>query len=268
MPEHQPIQDDITIVLRAQKIIEHKEVRVNVAVSAQVDPATSENDFRSELQSTLKKFIAADWKLQSIQRAKGNRYETVTVYATARVPEAENYRLQERATEVSRIGFELVNPTVDYSLTFDEVQKINADLRATLVTDALTEVNTMNTIFKDAYVYVSARVTRPVYRVAHSVFQNGDQEGLVPLHLNQMAKAYSGSVSNTKDKGPFRALGATQAMMAQGPLGSGAPQTVEMGDFDDDDSADAPEALLDLNVSTRFSMTGTFTLRAFAAPYS
>lgn len=258
MTDHQPpVQDDITILLRAQKIIEHKEVRVNVSVTAQIDPATTESEFRNELQSTLQKFITTDWKIQSIQRSKGTGiYEYVSVSATARVPESENYKLQERAGKVSRIGFELVNPSVDYSLTFDQVQEINAGLRATLVSNALTEVNALNALFQKEGV----KGVRQFFRVAHVGFNEGDS---APLHINQMAKAYSGSVSNAKDKGPFRA----QAMMATSasPTGSGSSAYEEVS-FEDDAADEA--ALIDMNVSTRFSMTGSFTLRAFAVPYS
>src|ERR1044071_5741402 len=145
-----PIQDQIMLVLQEQKTVVHENVRFNISINAQVDPTTSESDFRNEIQSTLRKFIDTEWKIQSIQRFKGNKYENVIVTATARAHEAENYRLQERADALTRIGFEVTNPTVDYSLAFDEVQQVNAELRAKLLKKALDETNTINETFYEA----------------------------------------------------------------------------------------------------------------------
>lgn len=235
----QKIQDDITISLKTQKIIVHDTVRVNVGITAQVDPTNSEGDFRNEIQSTLKKFVDTDWKIQSIQRSKGTRYENVHVQATARVPESENHQLQERATSLSRIGFELVNPSVDYSLTFDEIQAVNEELRITLFKNALVECASYNEALKEAKHKVDSlsRGTSLVqYRISSSRFDLGDNYGASnstqPMHL--------------------------QAMMATvSHMGAGVNAGYQDDEFADDDT----DAAMDLNVSTRFSMTGTFVLR-------
>jgi hypothetical protein len=244
MSEHPPIQDTITLVLNDQKIVVHETVRVNVGISAQVAPETSEADFRKEIQDTLKRFINADWKIQSISRFKGNKYENVSVAATARIPETENYRLQERANEVTRIGFELVNPNVDYSLTFDEIQAVNAELRQTLLRKALDEVTEINQTFRE----MGTPGIRQIFRISNIRFDAGNNQftNATPLHLNQMHQYLGGN-----------------AVAASATAPVGAYNIMET----DAASAD-PGPSLDLNVSTRFSMVGTFTLSNLVSRYS
>ncbi len=241
MSSEQPlIQDDITLVLRAQKIIVHETVRVNVGINAQIDQSTNESDFRAELQATLKKFIDTDWKIQSIQRFKGtNRYETVSVAATARVQETENYQLQERATILSRIGFELINPQVDYSLTFDEIQKVNEELRLSLLTKALSETAAINKAFNEN----STPDTRQIFRVSSTRFDNGDAAA------SNVTKSYASNASNATALAVYQVTGSSV-----------------MEDDDELVGCAAPGEPLDLNVSTRFSMTGTFVLRHVVNP--
>lgn len=230
-------QDDIQLVLQAQKIIVHETVRVNVSISAQVDPTQGENEFRGEIQKTLRNFIDGDWKIQSIQRSKGTgKYEIVYVQATARVPERENYQLIDRANAVSRIGFELVGPVVDYNLGFDDIQKINQELRLTLINDALTECNTISEAYTNAGF---SRRAGNDYRVSSVRFDNGNNQQVTPG-----VRAYTASMNVTAP------IGATM----------GAP--IPMQSYEDESGGSAPEEPLDVNVSTRFSMIGYFTLRS------
>jgi len=229
MSHDQKFQDEIELTLNAQKIVVHDNVRVNVSISAQVDPTQGESEFRIEIQNTLKGFIDADWKIQSIQRSKGTgKYESVYVQATARVPERENYQLTDRANAVSRIGFELVNPNVDYSLSFDEIQDINRVLRLTLIANALFECNLVNAAYKNS----GAR--RPaVFRVSSSNFNNNPAVG----NMGHMVRA--------------------QGLSPMSPVGGGGSYGMEA-------DAASPMPQMDVNVSTRFSMVGNFTLRAVA----
>jgi hypothetical protein len=231
-------QDDITLVLQAQKIIVHDTVRVNVSISAQVDPTQAESEFRGEIQKTLRKFIEADWKIQAIHRSKGtSKYEMVTVQATARVPERENYQLTDRANAVSRIGFELLAPTVDYSLSFDEIQKINRELRLSLINQALEECRAIT----DAY--TKAGYKHYEYRVSSTRFDNGSTQQATPP-----IRAYAANITSSP-------LG--------GSVTSGTPLPVQA--YNEELVADAaPEPQMDVNVSTRFSMVGYFTLRSVA----
>jgi hypothetical protein len=207
-----------------------------VSISAQVDPAQSEADFREEIHSTLRKFIDSDWKIQSIQRSKGTKYENVYVTATARVPEKENHHLNERANELTRIGFELINPTVDYALNFDEVQSVNAKLRLSLLQQALAETTAINDTFR------KMGHGRPGYRLSSTRFDGGNQQQLrnaPPLH----AMMASASIASP--------------VVAQG--GAAPAPIYEVQGLDTDAACAAPR---DLNVSTRFTMTGTFVLRS------
>lgn len=243
----QRIQDDIQLNLQAQKVIVHETVRVSVQVQAQVDPSQSETDFRAEVQKTLHDFIDAEWKIQSVNRNKDGKYENVFVSAMARVPESENHHLSERADTVSRIGFQLRNPSVDYSLSFDDIQAINAELRLSLLTMALAECTKMNAAFREGG-YRSAK-----YRVSSSRFDQGHNQQVnnsnVRFHPEVM-------VSTAAPAMMMQSIGATaNTIRAQG--GGAIAKSVDEDSFDAADSAPA-----DLNVSTRFWMSGQFILRA------
>jgi hypothetical protein len=226
-----PIQDEIHLSLKTQKLIVHENVRVNVTIQAKVDPQEPESGFRSQINSTLKDFIETEWKIQSIQRAMGTgRYEDVTVRATARVPEQENYQLSERANRLSRMGFELSLPTVDYSLTFDEVQKINQELRSNLFRMAIEECHDFNNSLKDRKNSKYAN-----YRVAYSQFAAGNA---------QQNNAYSNATI------PIAAFGAGSYDFSE----KDSAAAMDIADISDSSSTN-------LNVSTRFEMTGTFVLR-------
>lgn len=227
------IQDDITIFLQAQEVIVHETVRVGVSISAQVDPTQSEAGFRDEIHSTLRKFIDSDWKIQAIQRSKGSKYENVYVTATARVAEKENHHLNERANELTRIGFELINPTVDYALTFDEVQSVNAKLRLDLLQQALAETTAINETFR------KMGHGKPAYRISSTRFDAGNQQQLrnaPPIHAMMASATVASPMGGSFNAAPYQDEAVGAAIETSEPR--------------------------DLNVSTRFTMTGTFVLRS------
>lgn len=240
MSDQPRIQDDITVVLQAQKTVVHETVRINVHISAQIDPSQPESAFRAEVHSTLKRFIDTDWKIQNIQRNTGNQFENVYVQATARVLEKENYQLNDRAKKVSKVAFEVINPTADYSLTFDEIQQVNTDLRLILLRKAIAECVSYNSAFKDASGHRTVR-----YRVASSRFDNGSNQQQNHKMLNVNAMMVNASASPT---GGSVGIGAI-------PYGN---------EVQDEGSEVVTDETTDFNVNTRFWMTGTFVLRAFA----
>lgn len=247
MSDSQPLpQDDIQIVLRAEKNVVHEKVRVNVGIRAKIETTTSEPEFRARINSTLKQFIDAEWKISSINRSKSSgKFEQVAVAATARVPETENYQLQTRANELSQSDFELLNPQVDYELTFDEIQTIHQELRSTLLESALKETTLMNGSF-----HKLAKALRQEFRVSSSRFE-----------IDNGSARLTKSISNQ----PFRA----HAMMASMSPAGGAQQAEGFGDaaddFDDEvvsSNRSTPSSITDFNVSTRFGMTGFFIMRS------
>jgi hypothetical protein len=242
-------QDDVTLVLRAQKVIVHETVRVNVNIKAQVENETNEADFRQAVQATLKSFIDTEWKIQNVHRSKGSsRYEDVFVQATARVSEKENHQLQERAAKLSRIGFEVINPSVDYNLTFDEIDQVNRELRLELFRQVLTETNEINKVFAE----LAQGSPKSHFRVSSTRFADGSEQE---------------SASNRFLNAPVHAMMATAAPLIRdmampysgNAIGSGASNYDDEDEFFDMEDAD--EGSADLNVSTRFTMVGTFILR-------
>lgn len=246
------IQDDISIQLQVQKTVTHEDVRINVSIQAQIDPEKSEADFRKEIHKTLRDFIPGDWKIQNINRQKGNQFEAVYVNATVRVSDKEDYRLEDRAAKVSRIGFELINPRAEYELTFDQIQYVQKELRLMLMEQALQECKAYNETFK------ANGFSRTIYRISSSHFNNGSQ-----TRASNNAMAYT-ATANT----PLIAATASP-MGGASPKGGAGIYTVSMQDGAmpanigmEETTEAADEGNDDIGVTSRFSMSGTFVLRA------
>lgn len=230
--KHPPYQDEITITLQTQKTITHETVRISVTVQAQVAPDQSETDFRKQVQRTLREFVPGEWKIQSVQRGKGNQFENVIVRAIVRVSEKEDYQLEARATKVSKIGFELVGPRAEYELTFDEIQAVNAELRLTLIKQALSECDNFNEAFADA------GYNETEYRISSTRFDAGN---VMNMANNRMPIAHAMIASSASPS----------------PMGGGMMPTYQ--DFEEGVESDGSQ---DMGVTTRFSMVGTFVLRS------
>jgi hypothetical protein len=244
MSDYQPLQDDIQIFLQTQKTVVHETVRITVNIQAQVDPNQSETDFRKEVQATLRRFITGDWRIQSVQRSKGNQFEYVNVQATVRVADKENYALVTRANAVSRIGFELASPRAEYELTFDEIQAVNAELRLTLLKLALAECAAYNDAFKEAK-------QRPsnVYRISSTRFDSGNMQ--------------NSSVNNARSFNANHVLMAASASPTISSMGGSVGNVYQVEDeLSGAVPSDGDEGSADMGVTTRFSMTGNFVLRS------
>lgn len=224
-------------------MVTHETVRINVAIQAQIAPDQEDSDFRKQVHSTLRKFVNGEWKIQSINRQKGNQFEGVQVRATVRVSEKEDYQLEARAAKVSKIGFELISPHAAYELTFDQIQEVNAKLRLTLIKSALIECTSYNIAFKDA------SFGNPKYRISSSRFDTGNT-------LN---------TGNSRNNG-FGAVNAIMTSASPSPLGgSTMGSTAYQQEMTDEKTSD--DGSVDMGVSTRFSMVGYFVLRSVPNAY-
>ena len=141
-------QDTINFVLRADKIVTNDTVKVIVTVDTLSNKDTSERDLRNEIRSVLGKFIAgAEWAFDSQTRTKDSSgYERVTLRATTRIDEKENFKLQDRANDASRQGLTLSNVEVDNSIPTPMLEKAEKELRAALVKQAIEEAKEMATL--------------------------------------------------------------------------------------------------------------------------
>ena len=138
-------QDTVNFVLRADKVVTNDTVKVIVTVDTLSAQQTTEKELRTEIRQVLGKFIpGAEWAFDSQTRTNDTSgYERVTLRATTRINETENYKLQDRANESSRQGLRLSNVEVDSSIPMPMLEKAEKELRATLVKKALDEAKEM-----------------------------------------------------------------------------------------------------------------------------
>jgi hypothetical protein len=176
--------NEIVISLVEQQMVVHDTARIAVNVHAQRDENTNEATMRAAIKTALQKFIVADWRFLSVNRQRGqSRFEVIAVTALARVPEAENVQLVERANAASSTDIQLVSPSAVYALPFDKVQQINRDLRVKLVEQARTECERYN------------KVSGGHYRVAEVIFADTPRAG-ANAEVMRAGRAYAQNVGS------------------------------------------------------------------------
>jgi hypothetical protein len=223
-----PQEDEIVISLVDQKLIVHDTVRIQITVVAQRDPETPEETVRSNIRQALGRFIPANWRFASVTRNRGpTRFEQVSVVAVCRATESENQQLDERAARVSTTDIQLMNPQASFALPFEEVQKVNRELRIKLTKQAKAEC--------DAY---NAAGLGTTYRIGEIVFADTPRAG-------GAADMRAGTAYARQNVAQMAYAGATAP---------GAPGGVDL------DVADTGPS--DLGVTERFWVAAQVTLRA------
>jgi hypothetical protein len=127
--------DEILLLVSAQKTIAQRDVRVAVPVTALVSTAgTNQSDLEQRIRAALTRFIAADWAFSLVERlGEAVGFERVSLTAWGRVPHAQIYNLAQRARDASAEGLSLGEPEVDYSLPFATLIQAAHDLRGEIV---------------------------------------------------------------------------------------------------------------------------------------
>lgn len=110
--------------------------------------ASSEEDaLRQEIRTVLKAFIDAEWKYSNISRTTTNTgIEQISLIATTRVSEKENYALDERAARNSRKGLQIHSVVVDSSIPSSQINDAQRQLRAKLIREAMDEARELTTM--------------------------------------------------------------------------------------------------------------------------
>lgn len=149
-----PTGDEIVLSLTEQQTVVHETVRIAVSVGAERDRGTSEKVLRQSIKDTLRQFIDTEWRFARIERSRGTAgFEKITATAVCRAVESENVQLDERAEACSTTQVRLVGPLASYALPFDQVQKINSDLRVKLAKQAARECAAYNSANLGADLY-------------------------------------------------------------------------------------------------------------------
>lgn len=130
----QPLQDTIEFQVRAEKVVVNDTVKISADVHALVAGETTEEALRSDIRETMRRFVDADWHFSNMRReADTTGFERVHLMATARVPERENYNLENRAREVSRKGLAISDIHVDTSIPTWMIDKAEKELRIEII---------------------------------------------------------------------------------------------------------------------------------------
>ena len=141
------VNDTINFQLRDDKTVTSDTVKVIVVINALVEGETTEAQLRIDIKKSLLAFIDAEWQISGIDRAADTSgYEKVTLRATARVNERENYNLENRARDVSRKGLQFTNVQIDSTIPNHLLDAAEKELRSKLLGLAVEEAKALSQV--------------------------------------------------------------------------------------------------------------------------
>jgi hypothetical protein len=146
-------QDTITFTLSADKLVISDTIKVIVQVNTLVPNDKSEELIRTDIKGALAKFIpTAEWSFSNLQRSSDTTgYERIYLQASARVSERENFKLEERAKQVSVHGLSLAKVQVDSTVPVYKLEKAEQELRLDIIKKAMTETKEICELTKRDY---------------------------------------------------------------------------------------------------------------------
>lgn len=174
------VQDTVTFTVSAEKTIVNDTVKLVATITAQVAKNEPPEALPGRVRAMMNKIVDTSklenvsWNFSNMHRTMDDTgFERVTLTATARVPESENYNLDFRAEEVSSPGLVINNIEADTSIPVYMIEEAIMALRTTLAEKAIVE--------RDA---LSAALGRD-YRVQQISFGSSDYGG--PKAMRAMA---------------------------------------------------------------------------------
>jgi hypothetical protein len=141
-----PIQDTIQFVLSSEEVVVNTTVKINASMVAIVTTDMTEQRLKEAIRDVVKKFIpTADWQFSGMSRTShASGMEQVTLNATARIPEADNYALDRRSKEASVDGISIHTVATDNSPTAGQIETTQRKLRLELLEKAQQEADAIN----------------------------------------------------------------------------------------------------------------------------
>ena len=129
----------------AQRTLAQDIVRVSVQVALLVSAAQKDQAVLiRQIRDALNRFIPnVEWGMSALQRG-GNPtvgYEQINVTATARIPSAQNFNLNDRAWRASQEGLTLSSVFADGSLPASQVTEVVDELRANIVKKVMFDLS-------------------------------------------------------------------------------------------------------------------------------
>jgi hypothetical protein len=150
----QPIQDTIQFDLSAEEIVVNDTVKIIAAIIGMIPDDIDEKKLRDSIRALMRKFIETDWQFSNMVRSSDPAgKERITLTATARIPEKENYALERRRDDASR-GHELMRITMvttDTTPTANQIEATQSKLRLAILKKAQSELALINKAIDQQY---------------------------------------------------------------------------------------------------------------------
>jgi hypothetical protein len=145
--------DSIRFMLSAEEVVVNTTVKIVATVAVDVPPDMTEQMLRDSIRDVMQKFISsANWQLSGMTRTStAGGMEQVSLTASTRVPEAENYKLDQRRQAASQVGLRITAASTDIAPTLQQIDETQSKLRQQLLKRALAELAMINATVQGSY---------------------------------------------------------------------------------------------------------------------
>jgi hypothetical protein len=141
------IHDTIDLTFSMEHTVVNDTVKIVAQIVAIVAPGQTDGELRGDIRATMKRFIeSADWQFSNMRRTSDAGMERVTLTASARVPESENYNLSGRAKLASRPGLEIEEVHADTAIPQVMIEEAEKTLRMKLLEKIKIEQKEINLV--------------------------------------------------------------------------------------------------------------------------
>ena len=175
-----PVQDTITFTLVAEETVVNNTVKLNATIASIVTPNMTEAKLKEGIRDMMKKIVSETlvedgsktpvvWTFSNMTRSNhASGMEQITLNASTRVHESDNYSLDKRRVEASQDqeGMSITSLTSDSTPPSHMIETTESNLRLKLLTKAYIELEKINTLFEDNFESINN------YRVGDLVFVN------------------------------------------------------------------------------------------------
>lgn len=150
--ELQPKHQEIVLELDADTDVVNDTVKITATLVAMIGTDVTDRTLAQDIRDTLHRFIDTKWSLSNPARQRDQSgYERVTVQATCRVPETENYSLDERRQTASKPGLQIASAFADTSIPMTMIRDAQRKLRMSLIERAREEADEVGKITNDGW---------------------------------------------------------------------------------------------------------------------
>jgi hypothetical protein len=129
----------------AQRTLAQDMVCVSVNVALLVSATqTDQVELQRQVRDALNRFVpGVEWVFSILQREANPTvgYEQINVKASARIPSAQNFNLNDRTRQASREGLTISGAEADYSLPASLVNRVVHELRGEIIGGLLREIS-------------------------------------------------------------------------------------------------------------------------------